>query len=438
MALAVAGAVAADVTGHRWSGLGLVLIGSWCVFCAAANVLPVPAIRHVSLSMGAPVNVAIASLFPPGLAAAIVFASSVSEWEIKRATTVPHALFNRLQLAASAALASLVFAGHRTIDGVPPVWVVVAAVVVYQASNWLFVGLAELTARGVPVRRVLRGLLPAEPAAAGSYLVLGFMGVVLALTSVRVGEWGVALVMLPLLGARHAVNVSRQLEQTERERRSLGDRLIDERERERVRIASDIHDGVLQQMAALQLEADSIGAALEHGRPEVAVRLAGQLRTGVDGAIAELRATIASLRRAAVDADGLGPSLVRFARGFRASTGLDVDVTVGDAVDPLPLPVALLLFECGQEALTNVVRHAPSATRVDVAVDRAGGAVELVVSDDGPGFDVPATEPDEGGRRSGLALSREKVALSGGLLFVDSRPGHGTTVTVRVPVREET
>jgi signal transduction histidine kinase len=91
--------------------------------------------------------------------------------------------------------------------------------------------------------------------------------------------------------------------------------------------------------------------------------------------------------------------------------------------------VALLLFECGQEALTNVVRHAPDAGRIEVAVGRAGGAVELVVRDDGPGFNAVGV-----GSGSGLALSREKVALSGGLLFVESHPGEGTVVTVRVPV----
>ena len=432
MALAVGATIALGLRAAPWQDRGLGLVVAWCLFCAAANVLPVPAIRHISLSMGAPVNVAIAYLFDPGLAAAMVFVSSVSEWEIKRQTTVGHALFNRLQLAASTAVAAVVFGvGEHGADDVPSWLVVVAAVVVYQALNWLFVGAAEWSARGVPLRRSIGGLLPPNPAAAASYLVLGFMGLVLALTSVRIGAWAVALLMLPLLSARHAVNVSRQLEQAERERRSLADRLIDERERERVRIASDIHDVVLQQLAALQLEADSIGAALEHQRPEVAVRLAGQLRTGVDDAISELRGTIASLRRAAMDDGGLGPSLERFARTFRVSTGVEVDVRVSGA-DDLPLPVGLLLFECCQEAMTNVVRHASTATRVEVAVERSGGTVELTVRDDGPGFTVPVSLGASA--RSGLALSQEKVTLSGGLLFVDSRPGHGTVVTVRVPV----
>ncbi|HET9443706.1 MAG TPA: sensor histidine kinase, partial [Acidimicrobiales bacterium] len=415
------------VVAERGETRSLSLIVAWCIFCAASNVLPVPAVRNVYLSMSSPVNVAIAYLFPPGIVAAIVFGASISEWEIRRQTTPLHALFNRAQLASAAALASFVFTGHR--DEVPHAGILVAAVTLYQASNWLFVAMAEWTARGVPLRRVLRGLVPSGVAATATYLALGLMGVVLALTSLEIGVWAVALLMLPLLGARHAVTVSRQLEQAERERRALGDRLIDERERERTRIASDIHDVVLQQLAALQIQADSIGAALDHGRPEVAVRLASQLRRGIDDTIVELRHTIASLRRVAITEGGLVPSLERFARTFRTSAGLDVELSASGVDDDLPLPVALLLFECCQEALTNVARHA-GADKVLVGVTRTGDAVELRVADDGQGFDPSAT----GANRSGLVLTREKVTLAGGMHIVDSRPGTGTTVTVRVPL----
>ena len=436
LGLALAALVGAGWRDSPWSTHGLGAVAAWCVFCAAANMLPVPATRHISLSMGASVNVAIAYLFPPPLAAAIVLLSSVSEWELKRATTVVHALFNRLQLAAATALASAVLWTSLTPaasarGAVPAVGIVIAAVVVYQTSNWCFVALAEWSARGVPLRRVLRGLVPSGPVAAITYLVLGFMGLVLGLTSARIGPWAVALLMLPLLSARHTVNVAGQLEQAQREQRALGDRLIDERERERVRIASDIHDVVLQQLAALQLQADSISAALDHRRPEVAVDVASQLRRGVDSAIAELRGTIASLRRSAIDDGGLGASLERFARTFRASTGIEVAVHADEALVRLSLPVALLLFECCQEALTNTARHA-EATRVDVTVRWDGATVELEVVDDGIGF-----APEQGrevGQHSGLALSREKVELSGGLLFISGRAGAGTTVTVRVPV----
>ncbi|HUP87521.1 MAG TPA: sensor histidine kinase [Acidimicrobiales bacterium] len=415
-----------------WEELGLGTVIAWCALCAAANVLPVPATRHISLSIGAPVNVAIAYLFPPGLAAGIVLVSSTSEWELRRETTFAHALFNRVQLAASTSLASIILTRGPGRGEVPPIWLVVGAVVVYQASNWTFVAVAERTARATPLRRVVRGLLPSGPIAAATYLVLGFTGLVLALTSLRIGTWAVALVMLPLLGARHALNVSGQLQQAERERRALGDRLIDERERERVRIASDIHDVVLQQLAALQLDAESVAAAFEHGQPETAVRLAGQLRSGADAAIAELRGTIASLRRATIE-DGLTASLERFARAFRVSSGIEVSVVSSGGADDLPLPVAILLFECCQEALVNAARHA-DASAIAVAVERGGEMVELRVSDDGVGLSPSPGEGPDDGSRSGLRLASEKVELSGGVLSVRGRPGEGTTVTVRVPL----
>jgi signal transduction histidine kinase len=238
----------------------------------------------------------------------------------------------------------------------------------------------------------------------------------------------VALLMLPLLGARHAVNVSGQLERAERERRVHADRLIDERELERARIASDVHDLVLQQLAALQIESDSIRAAIENDQPDVAVRVAAQLRSGVDGAIGELRATIASLRRTTIDDGGLGASLQRFARAFRVSSGIDVDVIVPDDLSRLPLPVALLVFECCQEALTNAARHA-RADRIVVTAGLDGDTAHLTVEDDGVGFDPAAVS-----RGAGLGLSREKVELAGGLVFVRTQPGVGTTVTVRVPL----
>lgn len=428
MLLAVVTAASHAVGERQWEERGLALLGAWAVFCAAANVLPVPTIRNVALSMSYPVNVAIAYLFPPGIAAAVVFVASVTEWELKGETTLLHAVFNRAQLASATALASMVFAGQR--EAVPAALTVVGVVAVYQSANLLFVGLAEWSARGVPLVRVLRGLVPSGVAAAGTYLALGLVGLVLALTSVEIGTWAVPVLMLPLIVLRQALKASRELERAERERRALADRLIDERERERVRIASDIHDVVLQELAALQLSAESVGAALEHDRPEVAVRVAGQLRTGAGEVIAQLRGTIASLRRASMDDAGFAATLERFTRTFRSSTGINVTVDAR-GVDDLPLPVALLLFECCQEALTNVARHANAST-ARVRAEREGATVQLVVRDDGDGF-----SPKDRGGGSGLALSTEKVELAGGLLFVESRRGHGTTVTVRVPVGAE-
>ena len=419
LGVAVAGGDATDVRPGR--------LLAWAVFCAVSNVLPVPAVRNVYLSMSSPVNVAIAWLLPPGIGAALVFLASVSEWEVKGETTFAHAIYNRAQLAASTLAGSLAL----SVDG--PVMVrAVLAVVAYQGCNWLLVGLAEHTARGARLGAVVRGLLPNAPIAAVSYLALGLMGIALALTYERVGAWAVALLMLPLLGARHAVHASRQLEDAEAAQRALTDRLIDERERERVRIASDIHDVVLQQLAALQLQSDNIVTALDRDQADLARRLAEHVHAGVGSTIAELRGSIANLRHLVLESGGLGPTIERIARAFSSQSGIRVTVEVTPHCDEgLGRPLALLLVECCQEALVNVARHA-RARNVRVTVARDGEVVELLIVDDGVG--LPATLQTEG---SGLSLMQTKVALAGGRFRIHGAPDPdwGTLVSVTVPAR---
>jgi signal transduction histidine kinase len=398
------------------------------LFCAVSNVLPAPSLRNVYLSMSSPVNVAIAMLAPPPLAATLVAVASISEWEIKRETTVSHALFNRAQLGLSTALASVVFGlGDRL---VPSPLIIVVGVVAYHGANWLLVAAAEWSCRHTSPGPVLRGLLPSGSAAL-TYVMLGFAGVALALTFSRVGGWAVALLLLPLLGARQAVAVSRRLEESERAGRELADRVIDERERERTRIASDIHDVVLQDLAALQLQADNLVHAAQEGRVDLAARISELVRTSTALAIGDLRASIATLRRPTVDEAGLGATLERYARLFAHQSGIDTAVDVSAEVATLPASVAILLYECAQEALTNVGRHANASTaHVALRVDPA--AAELRVVDDGLGIDDETSpRPADG---SGLVLMREKVAMSGGGVWVSRTDDGGTQVTVRVPV----
>ena len=412
---AVVGAVVAIAVGG-WRSVAAGDVVVWAALCAVANLLPVPASRNVYLSMSAPVNVAIATVFPVGVAAAVVAVGSLSTWELQRATRPTHALFNRCQLALSAAAA-----GWILDDPVTP-GRAVGAVVAYQLVNWLLVGAAERTFRGTPVRDVVRRLVPAHPVAAVVYLALGLMGVALGMAAVRVGLWSVALLMLPLLGARQAVRA-------ERERRLLADRLVDERERERLRIAGDIHDVVLQQLAAVRLQADNVASAIAAGRSEQATTLLAVTGETVERTIADLRRSVASLRRTTLDDAGLAATLERYGRAFASQSGIEVSVEAGGDVggDSVATTTALLIYETCQEALTNVAQHA-DARRVTVSVAQTGRMVELSVADDGRGF---VGSPSFG---MGLSLIEDKVALAGGTLSVSSGPGgRGTTLVVRVP-----
>ena len=404
----------------------LLTVAVWFAFCALANVMPVPVSEHVSLSLSSSANIAIALVFPMEVAAPLVFLAALSEWEVRRETTVLHALYNRAQLAISVAAAAAVF-GRSDVGPLHPLKAL-GAILAYEAANLVLVALAETTCRAVPLRRVVRRMLPRGLAANTAYLFQALMGVVLALTYLRVGAWAVAVLMIPLLGARFALRAARQLESAERDRRRLSDQLIDERERERARIGSDIHDGVLQQLAAIQMQADTVGSALAAGRPETAAELARKTADGIGTTIADLRAVVRSLRRTSLDAGGLPGTLKRLGRSFHAASGVEVDVACDTFTAEVPLSLELLLCECCEEALTNVARHA-EATSVRISLSSDGNAAELVVADNGVGR---ASSGSTSGL--GLVLTRDKVNLAGGGVWVEGKQGEGTIVRVRVPI----
>src|SRR5439155_17703977 len=128
-------------------------------------------------------------------------------------------------------------------------------------------------------------------------------------------------------------------------------------------------------------------------------------KRGVGQTVTDLRRAIANLRRTSLDEAGLVATLERFARNFGAEAGVEVTVRARPSLEPLPLPVGLLVYECAQEALTNVARHA-RASRVRVSLAREGDQLEVKIRDDGVGLD-----PNHPGG-FGLELTRDKLALS--------------------------
>ncbi|HLI56730.1 MAG TPA: ATP-binding protein [Actinomycetota bacterium] len=402
----------------------------WFAACLSSNLLPAPVTRDVEVTMSGPVNLAIAYLFPAPVAAAVVFLGALTGWELRREVAVSHAIFNRAQLALATVAASAFLAAHSL-----GFWRYVMAILAYNAANNVLVILADNCWYGTPFKESARRIVSPLPAFAGSYLVLGYLGIIFAMVYIDLGWWAVAPFLIPLLFARYALRHSKQLEQTERERRALADRLIDERERERARIASDMHDLVLQRLAAVQIQADNITSALDAGSVTQAGRLAATVKQEVAGAIGDIRGAIADLRRSALDGSDLAGTLDRYVRAFKAETAIDVRLDVdlgvnGSPAPPVPLPLALLLYECAQEALTNVVRHA-GASAVDLTLHRLGDSLELKVRDNGRG----PSENGQSGVHLGLTLTKDKVGLAGGGAWFEGCEGGGAQVVVRIPVR---
>ena len=188
---------------------------------------------------------------------------------------------------------------------------------------------------------------------------------------------------------------------------------IEVQEHERRRWARELHDQTLQALGAMQL---LLSSALQAGEAERAAREAITL---LDSEIGGLRAIINDLRPAALDELGTGPAIQALAARVAKATGMDVQASVTLTSRHRP-ETESTIYRIVQEALTNASKHA-RASRVCVDVTEADGGIAIEISDDGVGFDTAAGTPG-----FGLLGMRERVALAGGRLDIESAPGEGT------------
>jgi signal transduction histidine kinase len=151
----------------------------------------------------------------------------------------------------------------------------------------------------------------------------------------------------------------------------------------------------------------------------------------------EVEFLVWKLRPTALDDLGLRAALERHAQNWSATFGVPCEVHVrGMGRERLAPEVETTLYRVAQEALNNVAKYA-RASNVGVVLARDDGQVSLIVEDDGVGFEVEKTQGGKGGG-FGLIGMRERAALVGGTVEVESRSGGGTTVYVRIPARETT
>ncbi len=196
-------------------------------------------------------------------------------------------------------------------------------------------------------------------------------------------------------------------------------------ERERARWARELHDSILQGMGSRRV---LLSAALKSGDPQ---RLVSAVEEGLGDVVRDiddLRRLITELRPATLDQLGLVAALEDLTErvGHGAGIELACDLEIGaERLDP---ELETVVYRLAQEALNNVVKHA-GATCARLRVRREGGRLDLLVADDGRGFDPTA-------RHSGFGLvgMRERVDLVGGDLRIESSGGAGTRVVASMPL----
>ncbi|HSF61035.1 MAG TPA: GAF domain-containing sensor histidine kinase, partial [Gaiellaceae bacterium] len=224
-----------------------------------------------------------------------------------------------------------------------------------------------------------------------------------------------------------AARAATAVDLSERVTRDVVRRVVEAQEIERARLARELHDEAGQALTSILLGLKSLEDRIETDEGRVAVT---ELRELVVSTLQDVRRLAIELRPAVLDDFGLVPAIERLCDVVAEQSGLSVDVQgrLGDR--RLPTEVETALYRIVQEALTNVLKHA-DARQVTVLLSQTERGVTLVVQDDGQGFDPVSVQ----GGSVGLIGMRERMALLGGRLVVESSESAGTMLTAEVPVR---
>jgi len=214
------------------------------------------------------------------------------------------------------------------------------------------------------------------------------------------------------------------LDRIELERRQSAQRALAAQERERRRLARELHDELGQTLTGVVLQLDGLARTAP---PEIQPTVS-QVQEAARASAEEVRDIARGLRPQALEEFGLRSALITLATGFAERSGLAVRHEFAAELPGLPPEQDLAIYRVAQEGLTNVARHA-EATGVLLALEAEDGHVVLRVRDDGRGIDDGAAH-----NAGGLGGMRERAMLIGGRLMVERLRPYGTEIRLEVPV----
>lgn len=205
---------------------------------------------------------------------------------------------------------------------------------------------------------------------------------------------------------------------------------IGAQEKERTRIAADIHDGFLQDLSALFLKAESAKIGIRRGDMDQITEAVEGIQEMIRNEVGALRDYIFEVRPPSLDEIGLAPTLaamVQRVAGDSSVEGTFEDLTTGSR---LSKPVETIIYRTAQEALRNITKHA-AARRVDVKLETNGDSATLTVDDDGSGINPDVMKKN---KHFGIETMRERVELAGGTFEIAPMPTEGTRVRAVIPL----
>jgi signal transduction histidine kinase len=240
------------------------------------------------------------------------------------------------------------------------------------------------------------------------------------------------------LVARHYILTrEEELKAKELQLELLSRRLLTVQEEERKRLATDLHDELIQLLFGLRYELDVVKGRLGEG--QAVDRELMTMKSRIDQGLTELRRILRNLRPALLDDLGLVSALKLLVRQANESSGNRVTLESSENADRLPTEIETCLYRVAQEALTNAVKHS-RAQKISATLYIDDGEVVLRVSDNGIGFDVASQYRDNRfvtGEGFGLYGMRERLRGLNARLTVESEAGVGTRVTAVLPAYTE-
>ena len=222
--------------------------------------------------------------------------------------------------------------------------------------------------------------------------------------------------------------------QSERDLRFLSSQLLSAEEKERKRIAREIHDGISQLLSTIKFNIENGVILLEGKASEPSLKPLMDAISLTKETMEEVRRIVMDLRPSTLDDLGILPTLSWYCREFQnIYSGISIEQDIRLEESDVPEELKTAIFRVFQEALNNIARHS-GANNIRLLLDREDDKIRMAVMDNGSGFNVKdALSSQDSGRGFGLTSMRERTELSGGVFSIESAEGTGTRINAVWP-----
>jgi signal transduction histidine kinase len=419
--------------------IDLALLG-WLALGLLASLATISVVENQpTLSMDLPVLLACSFVKGPLAAGLVALVGAIDLTEIRGTISPSRAAWNHAQVSLSVMVGGSVFLALGGSLGQWPTALFCATLALAADVLVNYVSVALMTS--LVTKRGFRPVLSSMKIGdarrfALTYSAFGLSSLLMAEVYEAIGFVGVGAFVAPLLLAREAfrqtwraTGVERDLAMRRDALRSVDERIAEEREDERARIAEALHDDVLQSLFDVSIRAHVVRECYRSGRLLDLEAEVPSLISASERAAEELREVILGLRRSRIGHAGLIDTLGLLVAHLHDESGIvfvpDLDTNLKG-----PAELELLIYQVAREALSNAVKHAAAET-VWISLRRSGGRIELEVLDNGVGFDVADPRSD---RHFGIALMEERVSMASGVIEISSQPGSGVRISASFPM----